>query len=206
MGKQTEIAPSAIIHQKRANLPNKIVIGEYSVIGKKANYLKKNHTTSISSNCVIGSHVIIYEGVIISKLTQVEDFCRIGEKTWIGKNCRIVYGAKIYGHVKIGNNCVIGGFICEDVKIGNNCRIFGELVHKFSCPPETYHDMEKWDKGGEKAPVIHNNVFIGFGAKIVGGIEIGRGAFIFPNAIVTKDVPENTDVKLIDQQCLRNKT
>jgi serine acetyltransferase len=205
MRKEIEIAQSAIIHKKRANLFGKIVIGEYTVVGKKASYLRKNYTTLIDPDCVIGSHVIIYEGVTIEKLTQIEDFCRIGEKTRIGKNCRIVYGAKIYGDVKIGNHCVVGGFICEDAEIGNNCRVFGELVHKFDFPPETFHDMKRWDDGGEKAPIIRDNVFIGFGAKIVGGIEIGKGAFIYPNTIVTKNVPENVDVKLINErECKMN--
>lgn len=205
MGEKIEIASTAIIYEKRLRLSGKVIIGEYTILGKKASYLKKNHTLSIGSNCIIGSHVIIYEGATIKKKTQIEDFCRIGEKTRIGENCRIVYGAKIYGYAHIGNNCVIGGFICEDVKIGNNCRIFGELVHKFNSATDTFHNMASWDRGGEKPPTIGNNVFIGFGAKIVGGIYIGEGAYIYPNAIVTKNVPARMCIKLVNELCGPNK-
>src|SRR6185295_7942844 len=104
----------------------------------------KNWKLKIGQNCSIGSHVIMYEGINLGDNSQIEDFCRIGEKTKIGKNCRIVYGSKIYGFVNIGDKSVIGGFICEDVVIGSCCRIFGELVHKH--PIGNYNDIKKWDK------------------------------------------------------------
>lgn len=40
-----------------------------------------------------------------------------------------------------------------------------------------------------KAPVLGNNIFIGSGAKIIGGITIGDGVKIGANAVVIKDVP-----------------
>jgi serine O-acetyltransferase len=38
-------------------------------------------------------------------------------------------------------------------------------------------------------PRIGNDVFIGAGARIIGGIEIGDGALVGANAVVVKDVP-----------------
>lgn len=43
--------------------------------------------------------------------------------------------------------------------------------------------------GSDQAPVIDDNVYIGAGAKVLGGIRIGLGAVIGANAVVTKDVP-----------------
>lgn len=40
-------------------------------------------------------------------------------------------------------------------------------------------------------PTIGDNVFIGSGAKILGGIKIGNGSKIGANAVVLKDVPSN---------------
>lgn len=47
--------------------------------------------------------------------------------------------------------------------------------------------------GAEKGlvPVIGDNVFIGAGAKILGGVTIGSGARIGANAVVLDDVPPN---------------
>ena len=43
---------------------------------------------------------------------------------------------------------------------------------------------------GETAPTsIGNDVWIGNGACIMGGLKIGDGAIIGTNAVVTKDVP-----------------
>lgn len=45
-----------------------------------------------------------------------------------------------------------------------------------------------------QAPRIEDNVYIGPGAKIVGGISIGNGAVIGANAVVVKDVPSGVTV------------
>jgi serine O-acetyltransferase len=44
------------------------------------------------------------------------------------------------------------------------------------------------------APIIGDNVYIAPGAKLIGGIHIGRGTAIGANAVVTKDTPENAVV------------
>tara|TARA_R110001599_G_C11913224_1_gene627682 strand:- start:20 stop:538 length:519 start_codon:yes stop_codon:yes gene_type:complete len=47
--------------------------------------------------------------------------------------------------------------------------------------------------GDEKgqAPLLGNNIFIGAGAKIIGGISIGDNVKIGANAVVVKNVPNN---------------
>ncbi len=45
-----------------------------------------------------------------------------------------------------------------------------------------------------KFPEIKDNVYIGSGACILGGIVIGNNSVIGANATVTKDVPENAVV------------
>jgi serine O-acetyltransferase len=43
--------------------------------------------------------------------------------------------------------------------------------------------------GGEGAPRLGDNVFVGTGAKILGPIEVGDGAAVGANAVVVHDVP-----------------
>lgn len=69
--------------------------------------------------------------------------------------------------------CVI---INQDAKIGSNCRIIGDVV-----VGATEYD---------KVPVIGNNVFIGFGAAIIGNVKVADGVAIGANAVVSKDIPE----------------
>ncbi len=48
--------------------------------------------------------------------------------------------------------------------------------------------------GTDLAPCIDDHVYIGAGAKVLGGIRVGRGATIGANAVVTKDVPPGATV------------
>lgn len=45
-----------------------------------------------------------------------------------------------------------------------------------------------------KAPVIGSNVFIGAGAKVIGGIKIGDNVKVGANAVVVRDVRDNATV------------
>ena len=40
-------------------------------------------------------------------------------------------------------------------------------------------------------PVIGDGVFLGAGAKVIGGVRVGNGARVGANAVVVSDVPEN---------------
>jgi serine O-acetyltransferase len=43
-------------------------------------------------------------------------------------------------------------------------------------------------------PVIEDNVTIGAGARVLGGVRVGRGATVGANAVVTRDVPSHCTV------------
>ena len=180
--------PSTVKLYGEVKIGEKVRIGDYTIIGLGPDLIEftdKSETiiTVIGDECIIGSHVIINRGTIIDNRTKIEDFCKIGENVKVGKNCYILYGAKIYDDVEIGDNSIIGGFVCERAKIGNYVRMFGELLHVHRNP------HLGWDDVIEESPIIENNVFIGFGSKIIGGIKIGRYSYIAAGAIVTKDVP-----------------
>lgn len=86
----------------------------------------------------------------------------IPAQTRIGKYVGFVHGA---------NGVVIG----PSVVIGDRVTI--------------HHQVTIGQLNSAKTPVIGNNVYIGVGAKILGDINIGEGAKIGANAVVTKDVP-----------------
>ena len=59
--------------------------------------------------------------------------------------------------------------------------------------------------GDEKgqAPVLGSNIFIGAGAKVIGGITIGDNVKSGANAVVVKDVPSNVTVVGIPAKIIR---
>ncbi|HFR3896882.1 TPA: serine O-acetyltransferase, partial [Streptococcus suis] len=72
-------------------------------------------------------------------------------------------------------NIVIG----NEVKLGKNCRIYQDVT-----------------LGQNKSfyPIIHDNVIIYPGAKIIGKVVVGANSIVGANSVVTKDIPENSIV------------
>lgn len=64
--------------------------------------------------------------------------------------------------------------INQHATIGSNCRIIGGVVIGAT--------------ENNKIPTIGNNVFIGFGAAIIGAVTITDGVAVGANAVVTKDI------------------
>ena len=74
-----------------------------------------------------------------------------------------------------------GIVIHADAKIGNHAVIMHQV---------TIGALDL----GNLAPTIGENVYVGAGAKILGGIRIGENCVIGANAVVTKDIPAGSTV------------
>jgi serine O-acetyltransferase len=95
---------------------------------------------------------------------------------------RIWTGIEIHPGATIGRRVVIdhgmGVVIGQTAVVGDDVLI--------------YHGVTlggKENTTAKRHPTIGNNVLLGAGAKIIGDIEIGAGAQIGANAVVTKSVP-----------------
>ena len=82
---------------------------------------------------------------------------------------------------------IVGVFISQGAHIGENCVIFHQV---------TIGSNLIVGSKGYGAPSIGSNVFIGCGAKIIGGVHIGDNVRIGANCVVTEDVPANATVVL----------
>jgi serine O-acetyltransferase len=93
---------------------------------------------------------------------------------------RVINGCVIGAGAKFGQGFVImhpvGVVINSKVSGGKNIVIESGVVIG--------------DEKGQ-APCLGNNIFIGAGAKIIGGITIGDNVKIGANAVVVKDLPSN---------------
>ncbi|WP_374112770.1 hypothetical protein [Gordonia sp. C13] len=54
------------------------------------------------------------------------------------------------------------------------------------------HSATNLGESDGSAPVLGDGVYIGPGAVLYGGISVGRGSVVGANAVVGKDIPENS--------------
>jgi serine O-acetyltransferase len=97
------------------------------------------------------------------------------------------YGISIPYTTQVGSGFYIGHFgdivVNGMSRIGKNCNISHGVT------------LGMTNRGQNKGyPEIGDNVYIGPGAKIIGGIKIGNNVAIGANCVVTKDVPDNAVV------------
>jgi len=105
----------------------------------------------------------------------------------INQFSRFITGIDIHPGAIIGDGLFMdhgtGIVIGETAEIGNNCTI--------------YHGVTLGGTGkdrGKRHPTIGDNVLISAGAKILGPFKVGNNARVGANAVVLREVEENTTV------------
>lgn len=98
---------------------------------------------------------------------------------------RLIFATDIPRSVKIGEgtrfaHSGLGCVIHERTIIGKNCKIL--------------QNVTMGGRGKHGTPVIGDNVLIGAGATILGGVKIGDNAKIGAQALVMEDVGENQTI------------
>lgn len=114
----------------------------------------------------------------------------MGENVNFEPDFRCEFGSNIF----IGDNffanfdCVI--LDCNRIVIGNNV-LFGPRVGLYAGN-HAIHPEDRVAGGCYSKPItIGDNVWVGAGVHIMGGVTIGRNSIIGAGSVVTKDIPEN---------------
>ncbi|MFA5577168.1 MAG: serine O-acetyltransferase EpsC [Tissierellaceae bacterium] len=120
--------------------------------------------------------------------------------SWIiSQRARRVTGIEIHPGARLGENLFIdhgmGVVIGETAELGDNVTIFhGVTLGGIGG-----------DKGQKRHPTVEDDVIIGAGAKILGPINIGRGAKIGANSVVLDDVPPYTTAVGAPARIIKNR-
>ena len=135
--------------------------------------------------------ITTYPGVLAVVFHRMDHWLWCRGFKWLARVlsnvARLFSGIEIHPGAKIGRRFFIdhgmGVVIGETAEIGDDCTL--------------YHGVTlggtSWQKG-KRHPTLCNNVVIGAGAKVLGPITLNDGARVGSNAVVVKDVPENTTV------------
>ena len=139
-----------------------------------------------------GLHAILYHGL-------ANFFYRHKWKylaRWISNVAKRRTGVEIHPAAQLGPGLFIdhgvGVVIGETAIVGKDCTIY-QGVTLGGTGKET----------GKRHPTIGNNVMIGAGAKVLGGITVGDNCKIAANAVVLHDIPENCTAVGVPAQVVR---
>ena len=142
--------------------------------------------------------------------------CRKNPTVRIGKRTQVAASAQFGGYNRIGADSVFSGRLDRYSYLGDGCRINADIgrfcsvgngvvtaggthpTRTWASTHPAFYSAEKQcgtsfvaqELFEEKTPPaeIGNDVWIGTGALLIGGITVGNGAVIAAGAVVTKDV------------------
>ncbi len=142
------------------------------------------------------SVILTYPGVKAVFFHQIANFFSLAKFDLIARIIsqfsRFLTGIEIHPKAKIGKNLFIdhgmGVVIGETSEIGNNVTIY-HMVTLGGISPSINSDNQRNTK---RHPTLMDNVVVGSGAQILGPVVIGKNAKIGANAVITKDVQENS--------------
>ncbi|MGC8788011.1 MAG: serine O-acetyltransferase [Anaerolineae bacterium] len=95
-----------------------------------------------------------------------------------------LFGLEVAKQCEIGGGLIIAhpqGVVLGAQRIGENVTIFSGVTVGAKGLGIPFEASER--------PVIEDNVTLGSGAKVLGGVRVGAGAVVGANAVVTQDVP-----------------
>lgn len=166
------------------------VIGKSSIVGVSYRPLQSGNLTEavdviVDDGVWIGEYCLIGMGVRIGSDCIIDHYSHIESGAKLGSRVLVIYRGQICADVEVDCDNIIGGFIGERTKIGRRCRVLGNILHHHSDP------TRPWDSEGatEPAAVVHDDVFIGFGANITAPISIGPKSYVCAGSVVSTNVP-----------------
>jgi len=148
-------------------------------------HLEVSHHTVIKDHVWIGQFVVVGQGVTIGSNSLIEDHVAIQAGTVVGERVVVASRSFIGLGVTVGNDSVIKGHIGDSARIGAGCRVAGDLIHRQLDPSTGWDDPAS----EEPAPIVGDGAFVGWRAVLVGGVNIGAGAYVCAGALVTRDIP-----------------
>jgi hypothetical protein len=100
---------------------------------------------------------------------------------------------KGYGKFKIGKYCSIGPEVSVVLGVGHMSNWITTYpfvtLRNAPIPKPSIHEMANNPKLKNPDVVVGNDVWIGYGETLLGGVTVGDGAVLGARALITKDVP-----------------
>lgn len=175
-------------------------------------YQRAKHIESETIKSEQGKYITTGVGTILSRGTVINNQSLdkskiiIGVNSWLNEANLAIFGHG--GKIIIGDNSFVGPNTCiwssAQISIGNNVLI----SHNVNIHDNNSHSIVSKERETdylyikknfkmlpvntieEKPITIGDNVWIGFNAVILKGVNVGKGAIVGANTLITKDVPD----------------
>jgi acetyltransferase-like isoleucine patch superfamily enzyme len=139
--------------------------------------------------------IFVGDDVIIEQFVGMSVVC--GGEIHVGNGCELRCFSRLEAHdgiIRLGARCSVNPFtllsgyggltIGDDVRIGSHCVVLSSM-HRFESI-----DLVIREQGIAESPtVIEDDVWIGSGCKILGGVRIGYGSVVGAGTVVNRDLP-----------------
>lgn len=125
-------------------------------------------------------------GVVVYSFTNLYG-CRIGDNTQIGPYVEIQRGAVVGRDCKVESH----SFICDGVEIKDGVFVGHGVMFindKYPRARKVAGGLQTSEDWVLEQTVVEEDVRLGSGAVLLGGIRIGEGAIVGAGAVVTQDV------------------
>ena len=150
----------------------------YAAFGKDSTIVPPGRVTH--PECIhIGERVVLLEHSWVSVVPAVEGITPrlvLGDDTRLGRFIHIA----CVGEIVFGKRCW-----------GSDRIFIADTYHEYF---DVNEPVQTQPMATPKSVIMGDDVFIGIGAVILMGVNIGDGAYIAGGAVVTKDVPAHTVV------------
>ena len=137
--------------------------------------------------------VLLYPGVLALGMHRIGHWLYGGHLYFLARMvnhlARFLTAIDIHPGARIGRNFFIDhGFtvIGETAEIGDDVTIYQNVTLGGTNPSTGV--------GGKRHPTLRDRVVVGSGAQILGPVEVGEGAKVGANAVVTRDVAPSATV------------
>lgn len=174
-----------------------------NTVKRADSFVKEEH---FNRSAILGKNTILSAAAAITNTQNERSKINIGDSSIVHGHL-MIFG--FGGEIVIGDNTFVGAgtniWSAKKISIGSYVLISHgvNIIDNISHPKNHKERMQDWDhirSAGhrmqnnfdvkEKEIVIGDNVWIGFNSSVYRGVNIGKGAIIGANTVVTKDVPE----------------
>lgn len=155
---------------------NKCILGgdsRFYITSTVENLSNNRYSVEIGSNCHIRGQLLVYP---YAGKIKIGNYCYIGEGSRLWSESSITIGDRVL----IAHNV--------DIHDSNDHPVDYKQRHKHYCDILKVGHLAEYDLCSQPV-TIEDDVWIGFGAAIMKGVTIGKGAIVAAHAVVTKDVP-----------------